>query len=561
MNALVKPILDSSEARGLRPVEKVWSVRDILVDFPFIESQQTGTATGVDGQLADWLCYRENLSRTAGLLCVSRDHRHDRAVAQYERRLEILGKDFEVVEVAIQDITALNRSAKGAASNSVEIEQAYVMQILREGARIKASDVHIQVRPDVTIVRFRVHGRVRTFWGSRTPEEGKVWLNSMYTTMCSEQSHPTLNDRDDCKANLRESFARDANLSGARLHFRPMKGYMLCVIRLNAGEDGESTIDDIGFLPDVHVPLLKYLLTHVHGVIIVSGATGHGKSKTIKTFIESYCAKRNQEVHFITGENPIEYNIRGVSVVQTPVFFDPEEENGESKAWMRFIKSSLRSDPDGIAPGELLDVHSALAAVQAAQTGHLVLTTLHVSDAIGVLQRLSGMGVPDDVLFDPSIFIGLINQSLVPVLCQDCSILLTDVMDDRGFVAPEIIDPDTLSRLQAMLPDTSTVRLRCYDPVVASACQTCGGIGELGRVPVAEICLTDSDFMETYQGRGGKRHARKHWVTKMNGFTKHMHALRLISEGKVDPATTELIIGPLDRDLRELGSHGVGVAL
>jgi type II secretory ATPase GspE/PulE/Tfp pilus assembly ATPase PilB-like protein len=204
----------------------------------------------------------------------------------------------------------------------------------------------------------------------------------------------------------------------------------------------------------------------------------------------------------------------------------------------------------------LLDIHSAMAGVMAAQTGHLVLTTLHVSDAIGILQRLRGMGVPDDVLFDPSIFVGLINQSLLPKLCQSCAVKLTDVIREDGTVPNDIIDNDLFERLKKMLPDLSNVRLRAYDPDRACACPDCGGIGEDGRRLAAEICIPDGTFMDIYQDQGGgKRRAKKHWVTKMKGFTKHMHALQLIREGIVDPATTEEIIGPLDRDVVEVGEE------
>jgi type II secretory ATPase GspE/PulE/Tfp pilus assembly ATPase PilB-like protein len=524
-------------------------------DFPIVESAEGGRHPA-RGKVVDWLCYRENITREHGVLLISSDHIALDQVWDYQNYLETLGKKFRTHHVSAKAISTLNQDAADKATLPDADEQAHVLQILQEGARRKASDVHIQVRDRHTVVRFRVNGRMQTFWDSRTRTEGEAWIKSMYETMAEERSDPTFNDRKDSKAILREEFARKVGLTGARIQNRPAKGWMFTVLRLMHEEASSETIESVGFLPDMHMPLLKYLLACTHGVIIVSGATGHGKSKTLKTFVERYAAKRRQEINFITIEDPTEYPIEGVSVVQTPLLYNTEEPGADAKAWGLAIKSLLRLDPDAIMPGELRDLYSAIGAIEAALTGHLVLTTLHVYDATTTLQRLRGMGVAADVLFNPSNFVGLINQSLVAKLCPACSVPLSAVLRRDGTAPEAAIDPDILERLKRMEPDLSRVRLRSFN---GEYCEQCGGIGENARRLIAEICVPNARFMDIYEHKG-PMYARKYWVEQMHGFTKCMHVLRLIREGIVDPTTAEEIVGPLDQDLRELGDGVIPVA-
>ncbi len=428
------------------------------------------------------------------------------------------------------------------------------MDILREAARLDASDVHIQVRTRETIVRYRIHGRIVTK-RKRTRREGEAWIGALYDTMCNEQTNGTFNDRKDSKANLRESFAQRVGLTGARVQFRPMKGWVYCVMRLMyPGSDQATTFESIGFLPDVHMPLVRYMMARTDGIIMVTGATGHGKSMTLKTMVEFYGAKRRQEVNIITIEDPTEYEMKGDSVVATPLMYNPEELESETRAWPLAIKSCMRLDPDAIMPGEMRDLNSALGATEAALTGHLVMTTLHVKDATASIERLRGLGVPRDLLYNPSVYVGLINQSLIPKLCK-CAVPLHSIVRTDGSVPEDAIDADVYERLQETAnalgyTDLSNVRVRAFHE--GHYCDICGGIGEKGRALTAEICVPNQPFMRVYE-KEGMTMARRHWVKQMRGMTKTMHAMRYVIEGRLDPSAVEEFIGPLNRDLVELG--------
>jgi len=252
------------------------SITGVRRDFPLVESRLDGSIPA-RGDLAGWICYRENRTHDSGVLLISGDHSEHEEVWDYEHRLQIMKKKFVPHIVSVKDIVVLNQEANGEAQAPDEKEQAFVLEILQEGARRKASDVHIQVRERSTVVRFRVHGRMQTFWESKTRKEGEAWVTTLFTTMANEQSETSFNDRKDSRAILRPEFAAQVGLTGARIQNRPMKGWMFCVLRLMYEETGEATIESIGFHQDKHLPLLKYLLARTHGIIIVSGATGHGK--------------------------------------------------------------------------------------------------------------------------------------------------------------------------------------------------------------------------------------------------------------------------------------------
>ena len=561
MNAILKSditAIRSDVQQVPATVQRKLTLEDIAAiraAFPHIESLNDKGACIARKPLSDYVCYREDEQHKEGRLYISKDHRDTSLVETYEGKLSFhLSKKLSVIEVSVQEIAALNETGIGGGSAATEDEQLVMMQIIKEGARLQASDIHVQVRQDRTVVRFRIHGRVRTFWSSRTREEGEKWLNALYATMSLQQTDAALNYRKGASSILKPEFAANAGLDSARIEYRGMKGYMVAVLRLMYSDDSNHSLETVGLLDDVQMPLMKYLLARTHGIFIISGATGHGKSKTIQAFVERYAERRKQEISFLTVEDPTEYNIRGDAIVQTPLYSNRDEVDADKKAWVLAIKQLLRLDPDGIMPGELRDLPSALAAVEAALTGHFVVTTLHVYDATAILQRLRGMGVPDDMLFNPAVFIGLMNQSLVAKLCPDCSIPLTSLLDASGCAPEAAIERDILDRVNRTVGDLSGVRIRSYD---GEDCTTCGSIGERGRTPVIEIVVPNAAYMERYQDKGSLA-AKKHWVSHMDGFTKTQHVLRLIRAGIVDPTTAEQIVGPLDLETIELGEAIVG---
>jgi general secretion pathway protein E len=200
-------------------------------------------------------------------------------------------------------------------------------------------------------------------------------------------------------------------------------------------------------------------LQRPNGIILVTGPTGSGKTTTLYT---SLIELNTPDRKVLAVEDPIEYQLDGVNQVQI------KPQIGLSFAHV--LRSMLRHDPDVIMVGEIRDLETAQIAIQAALTGHLVLSTLHTNNAASTLTRLLDMGVDDYLL--TSTLNAIVAQRLVRRLCQDCR---------------EAYEP--LPELLAQLGLTGRSDLRLWRPV---GCPRCNGTGYFGRISINEV-LTLSD--------------------------------------------------------------------
>ena len=213
----------------------------------------------------------------------------------------------------------------------------------------------------------------------------------------------------------------------------------------------------LGFLDDT---LKSYLgvLERPHGILLVTGPTGSGKTTTLYT---SLLRLNSPERKILTVEDPVEYQLDGVLQVQVK----PEIE----LTFARALRSFLRQDPDILMIGEIRDLETAQIGVQAALTGHLVLSTLHTNDAAGAIARLMDMGVPDYLL--TSTINGVAAQRLVRKLCPHC----------REAAEP---DAELLERLGAGDEPPRVL----YHP---TGCDKCNGTGYSGRSALLEVLVMD----------------------------------------------------------------------
>jgi type IV pilus assembly protein PilB len=197
------------------------------------------------------------------------------------------------------------------------------------------------------------------------------------------------------------------------------------------------------------------------GAVLVTGPTGSGKSTSLYAALGQI---NTPEKNIITIEDPVEYQIAGITQVQV-----------NPKAGLGFatgLRSMMRADPDVIMVGEIRDKETAQIAIEAALTGHLVLSTLHTNDAPTAVTRLTEMGI------EPFLVSSAINcvvaQRLARQLCQQCkkrTIIPAEVLRDNGFRA--------------------TVDLEAYDPV---GCSRCGGSGYRGRLGLYEVMIVSEEM-------------------------------------------------------------------
>ncbi len=240
------------------------------------------------------------------------------------------------------------------------------------------------------------------------------------------------------------------------------------VLRLLISEGGVEKIDDLGMHSD-HSQLTKKLLTHTNGIILVTGPTGSGKSTTLYSFLRHLMG---DERKIITVEDPVEYQINGIT--QIPV----NTEIGLSFASV--LRSVLRQDPDIVMIGEIRDKETAEIAVQAALTGHLVLSTLHTNDAPSAFVRLMDMGVEPYLL--ASSIIGVLGQRLVRAVCPQCS-----ETDSKALVAAESVGWTKIQQQWPLLKKPAHFSH-------GLGCSHCLGSGYRGRRSIFEMLEVNGEL-------------------------------------------------------------------
>jgi type II secretory ATPase GspE/PulE/Tfp pilus assembly ATPase PilB-like protein len=302
------------------------------------------------------------------------------------------------------------------------------------------------------------------------------------------------------------------------------------VIRLISRRRKSNTLEGLGLMPQ-EANIIRRVLAKPAGVILSSGPTGHGKSTLSQAMAEIYAAE-NPGMSPISVEDPIESPIEGV--FQTPLMITDRHNGGKiGMAWADAIKNIMRLDPDCIYIGEVRDNTSGSGVIEAAQTGHMVITTIHTNHPIDILQRLSRWGIEPDLLTDATLITCLIGLRLVKKLCPCCK---RRYAEHRQTVDP--LFQDIIEKY------TATERVFLINP---DGCTECNHTGIKGRTGVFEVIETDSKFMRLYDEQG-KFAAYKYWREERNGITLCQNAIRLINEGAIDPVVTHKNICNLDRD-------------
>jgi general secretion pathway protein E len=235
--------------------------------------------------------------------------------------------------------------------------------------------------------------------------------------------------------------------------------------------------ETLGFGPALLHDFLE-VLDRPNGILLVTGPTGSGKTTTLYT---SLCHLNRGDTKILTVEDPIEYQLEGINQVQVKPQIGLTFANA--------LRSFLRQDPDVIMVGEIRDRETAQIAVQAALTGHLVLSTLHTNNASSSVTRLLDMGVEDYLL--TSTVNGIVAQRLVRVLCSNCR---------EPYAAPtELIDElQPRGNAKGDPRRRPTRKITLYRP---HGCAQCNGTGYLGRTSILEM-LVISDPIRQLVHRG-----------------------------------------------------------
>ncbi len=326
-------------------------------------------------------------------------------------------------------------------------------RLFREASTARATDLHIEPARGQVIVRRRVDGllaeveRLPVALGRAAVSRLKILTN----LNIAEKRLPQ-----DGRARLRIA-ERDYDIRVATM---PTIHGEAIAIRFLSSNTQAPELTRLG-LAEPDLARLRREISHAHGMIVVTGPTGSGKTTTLAAALGQL---NDPSRKLVTIEDPVEYQVAGVNQIQV------HPEIGLSFA--RTLRSLLRFDPDIIMIGEMRDGETASIGVNAALTGHLVLTTLHTNSAAGAVVRMLDLGVQAYLI--ASTLRCVVAQRLVRKLCTHCR-------------EPFEASPD----LVAQLPAAGAARLRLWR---ASGCGYCGGSGYSGRAAIFELLSVDDDI-------------------------------------------------------------------
>ncbi len=342
--------------------------------------------------------------------------------------------------------------------------------ILSGAAKNGASDIHMEPKENHLQVRYRVDGLLR--------EVLKVPKNQTDATISRMKiiSGMDIADRrrpQDGRSRLRYEGKR----IDLRVSTLPTQFGEKVVIRLLDSKRAQVTMEQLG-LTSENQHAFQSMLSRAQGMILVTGPTGSGKSSTLYTALNWV---KSPTKNIITVEDPIEYQLDGVNQVQI-----------NSKAGVTFaagLRSILRQDPNIILVGEIRDQETAGIALEAAQTGHLLLSTLHTNDAPGTITRLLDLGIEPFLI--SSAVIGILAQRLVRSPCPCCSV-----------AQPPSAEAIEKSGGASRLPSDAKW-------VAGRGCEVCQQSGSKGRVAIHELLVVNDEVRELISRRAPEHAIRK----------------------------------------------------
>jgi type II secretory ATPase GspE/PulE/Tfp pilus assembly ATPase PilB-like protein/ActR/RegA family two-component response regulator len=340
--------------------------------------------------------------------------------------------------------------------------------ILVQAVKTGASDIHVEPTQDAVVVRYRIDGLLEE--GFQLPK----WVQPHLIGRLKIMARLDIAERrvpQDGRTKVRfQGRAIDFRVSSLPTQY----GEKVTLRQLDSSGSGRS-LDDLGF--SAHdLGRMRQAARRPEGMILVTGPTGSGKTTTLYALIrELHSVVRN----IITLENPIEYRLKGINQVEV------NEKQGLT--FSSVLRSVLRQDPDVILVGEIRDAETAHIAFQAAQTGHLVLSTLHTNDAAATLTRLVDLGVEPYVVASSLHLV--IAQRLVRRVCDKCA-------------APDAPDEALLALFPALRDATAAIRR-------GRGCATCRQTGFNGRIGVYETLAVTSAIRKVLEAGGGESTIRQ----------------------------------------------------
>jgi type IV pilus assembly protein PilB len=359
---------------------------------------------------------------------------------------ELIGDDLDI-DFSAEDLTAPNDAAVPDIDDAPVVK--FLQKILIDAINMGASDLHFEPFEKFYRIRFRIDGVLREI--AQPPLAIKEKLASRIKVISkldiSEKRVPQ-----DGRMKLVMSKNRSIDF---RVSTLPTLFGEKIVMRILDGSQAQMGIDALGYEPDQREALMK-AIERPYGMVLVTGPTGSGKTVSLYTCLNIL---NKPGINIATAEDPAEINLPGVNQV-----------NVNDRAGLSFavaLKAFLRQDPDIIMVGEIRDLETADIAIKAAQTGHMVFSTLHTNDAPSTLTRLMNMGVAPFNIASSVIMITAQRLARRLCTCKQTTVIPDETLIEAGYKEEELDG--------SWLP---------YKPV---GCERCNGSGYKGRVGIYQI--------------------------------------------------------------------------
>ena len=396
--------------------------------------------------------------------------------------------DQSAVEIPEDSVTLDLQLAETSDESSpvINLVNYLITQALRQGA----SDIHLEPNRKHTCVRFRVDGQLREVVRPRRDLHPAIVSRIKVMAKMDIAEHRLPQDG-------RVHAVVEGHQIDLRISVLPTVLGEKVVIRVLDRRRLSFNLDTLGFPQDILRPF-KQLLAKPYGLLLVTGPTGSGKTTTLYSAVELI---KSVHRNIITVEDPVEYQLELINQIQV--------DDATSLSFPKALRAILRQDPDVIMVGEIRDPETANVAVQAALTGHLVLSTLHTNDSPGAVIRLVDMGVPPFKV--ASALVGIIAQRLVRNVCTECRTTYYPPADVLEAIRYEGANNRSFIRGQG--------------------CTKCHDTGFRGRTGIYELLVSDQEVRRLIV-RDATLGEIREWQRRTKMRTLSDEALRLAENGQ-----------------------------
>ena len=393
---------------------------------------------------------------------VAREKQRDMEQAvDVQSDLQDLDFDAAALEEVSEEESDLNDALQDAgAAPVIALVNKILVKALQEGV----SDIHIEPQEESLRVRFRKDGVLREAF-PKFPKKIVPAVTARFKIIA---------ELDIAERRLPQDGRIRRMFQGRKIDFRvstlPSRYGEKVVLRILDNSSTQLGIDKL-ITDEESLNVVREMASRPYGLILVTGPTGSGKTTTLYSLLSE---RNDPGINISTAEDPIEYALPGITQVQVI------REKGMNFA--SILRAFLRQDPDVILVGETRDPETAKTAIEAALTGHLVLTTLHTNDAAGAIARLEEMGMEGFQV--SSSLIGVLAQRLMRKVCSDCRIPYTPSHEELSRFGLSSAGDSELTIYKANVLSVDQIAAARSD---GTFCETCQGVGYKGRVGVYEV--------------------------------------------------------------------------